>query len=280
VIVPALVYALWWATLRAPPSVDAPVPLSEVLEFGRDAFVVLCGAITGIFRSPWTDGLDLTTPASAVVAVLALIGAVVALLTARRISPWLLAAAAALAFNLIAPALAPGGFAFGFRGPDTPRYIYPGVILLLWAIAELVALQRPTRRWSTALAAGACAVFALAMISNVGELIDSARGFRAESAVIESELGALEAAREARTPEQMAAQRGIEIDQSAGLLALMPLFSNADGVESVVDAAPAAYAIADSFGLTALSPEQVAELEGPLAEQAELVLEAARPDGP
>ena len=34
--------------------------------------------------------------------------------------------------------------------------------------------------------------FALAMISNIGELIDSARGFRAESAVIESELGALE----------------------------------------------------------------------------------------
>ena len=60
----------------------------------------------------------------------------------------------------------------------------------------------------------------------------------------------------------------------------MPLFSNADGVESVVDAAPAAYAIADSFGLAALSPEQLAELEGPLAEQAELVLEAARPDGP
>ena len=183
VIVPALVYALWWATLRAPPSVDAPVPLSEVLEFGRDAFVVLCAAITGIFRSPWTDGLDLTTPASAVVAVLALIGAVVALLTARRISPWLLAAAAALAFNLIAPALAPGGFAFGFRGPETPRYIYPGVILLLWAIAELVALQRPTRRWSTALAAGACVAFVLAMISNIGELIDSARGFRAESTV-------------------------------------------------------------------------------------------------
>lgn len=278
VVVPALVYGLWWTTLRQPPSVEAPVPLSGVLEFGRDAFVVLCGAVTGIFRPPWTDGVDLITPATAVLAVLALIGAVVAVIRARRVTPWLMAAAAALAFNLIAPALAPGGFAFGLRGPETPRYIYPGVILLFWVIAELLALRAATTRRSTALAAGACVVFALAMISNIGELIDSARGFRAQSAVIESELGALEAARKGRTPEQMAAQRGIGVDESAGWLALMPLFSNADGVESVVDAAPAAYAIADSFGLMALSPEQLADLEGPLAEQADLVLEAARPD--
>ena len=85
--VPLAVYALWWLTLRTPAGDDVPLTIGDAYTFARDAFTAVCAALTGIFRSPWVDDGHFITTASRVLALLAVLGAVVAVVRARRVWP-------------------------------------------------------------------------------------------------------------------------------------------------------------------------------------------------
>jgi hypothetical protein len=288
--VPLAVYALWWLTLRTPAPYDVPLTLGEAYSFARDAFIAVCAALTGIFRSPWVDDGHFITTASHVLAVLAVLGAVVAVARARRVSAGLVAALAALAVALVGPVLAPGGIAFGFRTPDAARYVYPGAVLALLVLVELVALDRrrdgqPERpaaaggRWTVAVAAAAAAVFVISMVSNIAQLRDSAREYRGASALVEAQFGAFDLSRAGRSPAERAAEQKQSVAQSAAWLALMLGFSSPDEVDKVVLAAPAYYAIKDAYGLPSDDPAELAAAPPVLAQQADRVLVVGFPLG-
>ncbi len=228
--IPLLVYGLWWLFLREPADADVPLTLGVITSFARDAFIAVCAALTGIFRSPWTDDGNFINDASRVIAALAVIAAVVTVVRARRVSPGLLGALVALAVALIGPVLAPGALAFGFRAPEAARYVYPGAVIVLLVLVELVALRRPRdaaeaaerppprpAAWLVPVAAAGAAVFVIAMASNVAALIDAGSGFRASSALVEAQFGSFDVAREGRSPAEGAAEQGESVEQSAGL---------------------------------------------------------------
>ncbi len=271
--IPLLVYGLWWLFLREPADADVPLTLGVITSFARDAFIAVCAALTGIFRSPWTDDGNFINDASRVIAALAVIAAVVTVVRARRVSPGLLGALAALAVALIGPVLAPGALAFGFRAPEAARYVYPGAVIVLLVLVELVALRRPRDAtegaerppprpgaWLVPVAAAGAAVFVIAMASNVAALIDAGSGFRGSSALVEAQFGSFDVAREGRSPEQRAAELDLSLDQTAGWLALMLGFSNPDGADEVARGAPAYYAIKDEYGLPSDDPAELAAL--------------------
>ena len=251
-VIPLLLYALWWATLRDPGG-EFTATFGDVAAFARDAFIAVCAALTGIFRSPWVDGVDFFTTASRAIAVIAVVAAVVAVVRARRVSAGLLAALAGLAVGLVGPALGPGGIAFGFRNADADRYLYPGAILTLLVLVEIVALQRKDGGRGSAMvpivAVGA-AVFVIAMASNVASLVDRGSDYRVASDLVSASDGAFDLAREGRSPADRAAELGESLEQSSGWLALMLEFSDPEGVDKAALGAPAYYSIQDAYGLS------------------------------
>jgi hypothetical protein len=271
VVVPVVLYGLWWVTLRDPGG-EFTSTFDVVATFARDAFIAVCAALTGIFRSPWVDGIDFLTTGSRVIALAAVIGAVVAVVRARRVSAGLLAALAGLVVGLVGPALGPGGIAFGFRYPEADRYLYPGAILTLLVLIEIAALGRAERgrgRGTVAIAAVGAAVFVVAMTSNIASLVDRASDYRVASTLVSTSVGAFDLAREGRTPSERAAELGETVERSSGWLALMLQFDNPDGVDKVIRGAPAYYAIKDAYGfdpfddsvLDRASPEVIAQTD-------------------
>ncbi len=245
-LVPLAVYGLWWAILRETRQ-HFPVTFGDVVSFAWNGFVALCATLTGLFRPPLTGTTDFSTAASRAVAIVLLIGLVAAVVRARRVSVGLIAGATALAFNLITPPLAPGGLALGFRPPDSPRYIYPGTILLLLVIVEVVALRpRVPARARATVGAVVATAFGLALVFNVVQLIDSARDYRETSQVVNAELGALDLARSGR---KAASEQ--EVVGASEFLAYVPNFTMQGRPDLVAGAAPAYYVVRDRYGSTA-----------------------------
>jgi hypothetical protein len=247
-LVPLAVYGLWSVTLRETPQDAIPVTLHDSLSFAWQSFIAVCATVTGIFRPPWTRTVDFSTVASHALAFVAIGACLVAIARARRVSVWLIAALAALAFNLVAPSLAPGGLAFGFRNPQAPRYLYPGTVLLLWVVVEAVALRRVSFRAAVAGGAVVATVFAVAMVSNVVQLVKSAHTYDRVSGVVNAELGVFNLTRDGRSPSELASEQDKTLEESSGYLAFMFILSNAAGVDSVATAAPAYYLVSDRYG--------------------------------
>jgi hypothetical protein len=122
-------------------------------------------------------------------------------------------------------------------------------------------------------------VFVISMVSNIAQLRDSAREYRAASALAEAQFGAFDLSRAGRSPAERAAEQKQSVAQSAGWLALMLGFSNPDGVDNVVLAAPAYYAIKDAYGLPSDDPAELSAAPPVLAQQADRVLVVGFPLG-
>ena len=112
------------------------------------------------------------------------------------------------------------------------RYLYPGAILVLLVLVEIVGLRRvegPKRApgggraaGPVVLAAAGAAVFVIAMVSNVAALSDRDRPTTAPPRRSRApQFGAFDQAREGRSPEERAAELDESVEQSSGWLALM-----------------------------------------------------------
>jgi hypothetical protein len=167
VLIPGLVFAVWWAFLRTPaPGAEARASLGDVVQFGWDSWVSVTAAASGL--SGVLPDPSFEQPAAKVLAVVVLaLLAAGTIRYARRVPPIYWAALAALATLLVAPRLGPNGWV---RLPDHDRYLYPDSLLLLLAGAALVGTAWRARAGGWRLAAGG--VLGLALVSNAGQLID------------------------------------------------------------------------------------------------------------
>ena len=122
-LVPGIVFAAWYFTLRTPTPLDTPLAeaLRSVPRFEVQSVSAMAAAATGIFRSPFGGGIDFLTPLC-----YALGAATVAAVGLRAITtrPWasFWAILAALLVLFAAPAFAPGGVP---RAPYGPLHL-PG----------------------------------------------------------------------------------------------------------------------------------------------------------
>ena len=176
---------------------------------------------------------------------------------ARRVSAGLLAAlAGARRRRSSARPSAPGGIAFGFRNPDAARYLYPGAVLALLVLVELVALRRRraaargSGAWSARRGRGRRRVRDRDGLQHRLSSLTAPPTTGSRQASSSAAVGAFDLAREGRSPGERAAELGESVEQSAGWLALMLEFSDPEGVDKVVLGAPAYYAIQDAYGLS------------------------------
>lgn len=175
---PLAAYAAWYAgyghgSLRYEPE-RAP-------GWALDAASAAFGALLGQGRA-W--GLPLLVAAAAGLAVVAL---------RRRVTPRLAGIlAAGVSFWLLT-----GTTRAFIQDPETSRYLYLGVVVIVLAAAEAL---RDVPRPRAALAAAGAAVVASAVL-NAGPLEDGGRLLRGSAERLRAQLGALELARDAVRPD-------------------------------------------------------------------------------
>ena len=272
-LVPLALYALWYATLRDSIEVARP-EFSDTVSFAWDTFVAVCGALTGVFRTPWTIHVDFINAWSTVVAIVSIVIGVAAIARTRRLTAGLVAALAALGVDLIGPAISHGGLENLFREPDAARYLYPGAIFVLLVAAELIGARPLETRFRRLVLGLATLVFLSALYSNVSYLVDRTGSLATGGDLIRAELGALELAREGDRGQLPRGSPAPEDSIRALSLLSGPLGAPA---EQVVSAAPAYFLITDEFGSPASTRAQLERSASPFRERADLVLASAIP---
>jgi hypothetical protein len=259
-LVPAAVFALWMVTLREPVEGAPPATLSGVASFAGELFVAVAAALTGVFRFPWTSGVDFFDGWSVAIAISLVVLAVAVAIGARRISVGLAATSAALLVGLVSPALTPWAI---LRAPESPRYLYSGAILVVLVAAEVIALRRPgatSRAAVAAVTAVAAVVLVSALYANVTLLRERADDYVEHSALLRAELGALDLARPDVPPS--AGPSSAAASDPATLVRLT-LAHGEPGLEFArrrAASAPVYYEIAERYGSPGLSASAIAAL--------------------
>ena len=109
------------------------------------------------------------------------------------------------------------------------------------------------------LAALGAAVLVISLVSNVPHLVEAGGDYRRASALAAGQFGAFDLTREGRTARAAGRRARRERRGQPRLARADARFSNPDGVDKVVRAAPAYYTIRDRFGLPADDPATVRE---------------------
>ena len=190
--IPLILFALWYVTLRdpAPNSASFGDQVGDLPRFVFQSLVTMVGAITGVFRSPFSGSIDFLNPVAYILGMLAFVGIGLRAITGRMPATfWGILVAVLILFA--APAFAPGVL----RSPTASRYIFPGVILLLLLVCETVRDVRFTGR-SAQIALGTVAVvFVVGLYSNSIMLEKNARAWASVGDQVRAELAALDLAR-------------------------------------------------------------------------------------
>jgi hypothetical protein len=267
VLIPLALYGLWYVTLYDP--IETPRPsFAEAVSFGWEGFVAVCGALAGVFRTPWTVDVDFLNAWSTLLAIGFLALGAVAVARTRRVTPGLLAVVVALGIDLIAPAIGPGLNVF--RQPIAPRYLYPGAIFVLLVAAEVVR-ARPLDSRFRPLAVIACVlVFASAMYSNVAYMVDRTDSLTAAADTTRAGLGALELARE----DEGGLAATVSPEESVQVMSFLgsPI---APGPDELPRVGPAYFAITDEFGSPASTRTELERAAPDLKQHADVVLATA-----
>jgi hypothetical protein len=256
VLGPVVLYAGWWLWVRDPGLAASPEPgnVADIPVFVAESLVAVTAAITGlagVFLEPGIMGLQAAVDSVlGWVAALVLVAAIGLALTrrSRPLPPTFWAILAALFTLWVATAVAHRDVEM--RPAVSPRYLYPGGLLLLLLLAELshgVRLPRAVP-W---IAGG---ILAIGLAYNVEQLHRSANGMRARSDEVKAYVGALELARGHVRPEFVAASRSIPSGQLT---------------------AGAYFEVADEFGSPAHSPADLARRPEPIRREADVVLAQA-----
>ena len=207
----------------------------------------------------------------AVAAAIFLVAVLVYVITNRRgITLGLAAALTILLVTLVAPVV---GQTTVFRLPSADRYLYPGAIIVLILVAELIPAGRPWPRPYRFVAAAGAAVWLLSSIpSNVQNLRSEADAAVADSEILRAELAALELARKEPGSQAEAAAEAEATPQAVTALTFHANAPPEDLAVAVVAGAPAYFDIADEFGTPAWDLDELLEASGGLRAQADRLL--------
>ena len=254
---PAILFAAWYFTLRTP--APGGVPLAEQLRsvprFEIQSLSSMAAAATGVFRSPFSGQIDFLTPLTYALGA-AVIVAVGIRAFATRLPASFWAILAALLVLFAAPAFAPGGD----RIPYAPRYIYPGVLMLLLLLFEVARGARLRGSLAYGAAAAAAALFAFSMFSNAPELKRSAEGWATRGTQAKAELAALDLARGTVQPSFLA-------EDPAGRPPIPDTRMTAEAGEY--------FQVADAYGSPAYSRAELPSLPASVRRVADIVLARA-----
>ncbi|MDQ2676331.1 MAG: hypothetical protein M3Y34_05930 [Actinomycetota bacterium] len=271
VVGPSLVvFAVWRLLAFDEASAVLEPGVSDILEFAWDQLVAIVAAVTGFFRGPFAQGIDFGSALA--VAGTILLGAAVAyvLVTRRGITVGLAAALTILLVALVAPVL---GQTIVFREPAADRYLYPGAIIVLLLVAELIAAGRPWPspfRWA-AVAGGVVWLFS-SIPSNVLNLHAEADAAVAAGETLRAELGAIELA---RLEPGSKAEAAASAEATPEAVTALTFHGDAPPEElafAVIAGAPAYFDIADEFGSPALDPGELAGASAAQRAQADRLL--------
>jgi hypothetical protein len=186
VAVPVGVYALWWLGYgHDGESGFAVRNLAGLGAFAFDSLSADLAALTGLFVDPGASDQSFQLGPGQALAGAALV-ALSALAVAGRLRAPREAVPALIA--LLTLWVATGLVAGPARQPESARYVYTGVVLILVAAAPLIASAPQRRRASFALAA----VCAVALLPNLREINYGADFFRMQSDIDRAVLGAID----------------------------------------------------------------------------------------
>jgi hypothetical protein len=194
--VPLVLYAAWWLWARRFANEDVDLgQLGDLPGSVADSMTSVVAAFTGLYAhgaGVWPNVLD-PEPAAAVVAALAAAGLAVAFWRAG-VTPraWMLIAALAAYWTLIALA---------DRPPDSSRYTLAGVILLLLIVAEAARSWATSRRRRMTITGAVALVVALSLPVGLDKLSDGTDWSRAGSDLTRVEATMVELARDRVDPD-------------------------------------------------------------------------------
>ena len=215
-VVPLALFGAWYVLLRepAPDSLTLGQQLRDVPKFEFQALTTIVASITGVFRSPFSGDVEFLTTVAYILAAATLIGVGARAITTRP-SAFFWSLLAALLVLFAAPAFAPGQL----RDPTSPRYVLPGVVLLLLlASAAFAGLRIASGRIRLALIVVATGTFAFSLYSNAKVLHQAAAVWSSRGTQVRAELTSLDLAgtRVSRLfqPEKPAAQPPIPLTYS------------------------------------------------------------------
>jgi hypothetical protein len=248
-VAPLLVFAAWYVALREPASDSLSLgeQLRDLPRFEAESLSAMAAAASGVFRSPISGDLDFLTPLSYLLAVATVVAlGVRAFATRLPASFWAILAAVLVLFA--APAFAPGEL----RVPYAPRYLFPGVIMLLLLLSEaLRGVSLKTTRALGGAVAALVAIFGFGISSNAIVLEKSAQTWGTRGEHVRAELAAVDLA-------------GGEID---------PTFRK----EVLTHAAiwPATYLATSEYGSPAFNPSELRSQPGYVRRVADMTLARA-----
>ena len=186
IAIPGALFAAWWLFIRPAPVSNYPNPPDQVFAFGRQAWVAVTAAVSGLFGVVKQPAFHQTPAKLAAVALLLLIVLGIGF-GRRRLPPIFWAALVGLLVLLVTPRLSAGGF---LRMPDESRYLYPDAFLLLIALGTLAgSLKLPD--WSMW---AASAVLLVSLWPNIDRLHDAGRQYSQESEQYRVQWSAVEIA--------------------------------------------------------------------------------------
>ena len=189
-IVPVALYGVWWVFLREPGIYPVQENLGKLAAFAGESWTAVTAAVSGlagVLDGPPYDHL-LGWVAGALLFILVAAGVATRW---RRLPPSFWAAATALLALWLLTGLTRGSAGVEFVRPaDSPRYLYPGAVLLLLVLVELAgAVRRPA--WGVWAATG---VLALGLVANLDRLRDEGTEQRLVANHIRAGFGSVEIA--------------------------------------------------------------------------------------
>jgi hypothetical protein len=191
-VVPAVLFAVWYLTLRSPvPGPSLASELRALPRFEAQSLSAMLAGITGVFRSPSSGHLQYLTPLSYLLGAGAMVAIGLTVLTKRpRAEFWAILLAVLVLFA--APDFAPGQL----RIPQSSRYVLPGAVMLLLLLSEVGrGFSIKDGRVRLAVATVGVVVFGFSIYSNATILGQSAATWSDRGVQDRAELTALDLAR-------------------------------------------------------------------------------------